>query len=464
VLNAAASTCDDAGPNTNAAGQCVITFTSPTAGQVTGHASSTLTINGATITVQTNGANGNSGDAVKTFVDANIQITPQTATNPVSTNHTLTGHVNINAGGGGGYVNAPAGTLISFSLTNAGGATASFVGPNTCLTVAATGSCTVVISSSTTGTTTIKATTTVSVGGVALVRTTGDGKLGDSADANKTWSDSVVTTQVHDPAHNDITNTEVTAGTVVHDEATVSKAAGTPAAVPAPTGTVTFTLYDNGTCNGAVLATDPNKPLNASGVATSVTFTTPVAGGTFSYLAHYNGDANYPARNGPCEPFRVRPIPLGQITPTNVECADILSGTAPTLAQINYTVSGGKIAQSINPGVFFFWTTITTTIPNQVVTVSQSNTSTNNAALFTVHQGWDRLYQGDCSSYTSGTLIAGGSGASFIVPTPGTYIIGIKYSTKSIAGTNAPVPDDITYNFTTSLGGNTGASVLLKKH
>src|SRR5262249_50584993 len=76
VLNAAASTCDDAGANTNAAGQCVIVFTSPTAGKVTGHASATLTINGVTITVQTDGLNGNSVDAVKTFVDANIQINP----------------------------------------------------------------------------------------------------------------------------------------------------------------------------------------------------------------------------------------------------------------------------------------------------------------------------------------------------------------------------------------------------
>ena len=53
--------------------------------------------------------------------------------------------------------------------------------------------------------------------------------------------------------------------------------------------------------------------------------------------------------------------------------------------------------------------------------------------------------------------------ASFTVAVPGTYHIGIKYQTKSIAGTTAPVPANITYNFSTSLGGNTGASVLLKK-
>jgi hypothetical protein len=68
--------------------------------------------------------------------------------------------------------------------------------------------------------------------------------------------------------------------------------------VPAPTGTVTFTLYDNGTCNGNVLATDANVALGTE----SSTFTTP-ANGTFSYRAHYNGDANYPGHDAPCEPF-----------------------------------------------------------------------------------------------------------------------------------------------------------------
>ena len=93
--------------------------------------------------------------------------------------------------------------------------------------------------------------------------------------------------------------------------ATVTKAAGTPAAVPAPTGTVSFTLYNNATCNGTVVATDANKPL-VGGTATSATFTTPSAGGAFSYRAHYNGDANYPARDGACEPLVVSlPCPAG---------------------------------------------------------------------------------------------------------------------------------------------------------
>ena len=153
----------------------------------------------------------------------------------------------------------------------------------------------------------------------------------------------------------------------------------------------------------------------------------------------------------------------GEITPTSVDCQTFVNGT-PALGQINYSVdSAGKIGTGINPGVFFYWTKITTTTSNQVVTVSQSNTSTNNAALFGVHQGWDRLYTGDCSSWSAGTVIANGSGASFTVPTPGNYVIGVKYSTKTIAGTTAPVPANITYNFTTTLGALTAASVPLVK-
>ena len=64
----------------------------------------------------TNGVAPNSGDAVKTFVDANIQITPATATNPVGTNHTLHCHINVNDGIGG-FVNAPAGTVCTVNIT-----------------------------------------------------------------------------------------------------------------------------------------------------------------------------------------------------------------------------------------------------------------------------------------------------------------------------------------------------------
>ena len=61
VHSAPTGTCTGAGANTNASGQCTITFTSNSAGKVTGHASSTLSVGGsAAFTVQTDGQSPNS--------------------------------------------------------------------------------------------------------------------------------------------------------------------------------------------------------------------------------------------------------------------------------------------------------------------------------------------------------------------------------------------------------------------
>src|SRR5262249_42078315 len=113
------------------------------------------------------------------------QISPLTATNEVGTNHSLTGHVNVNTGGG--FVNAPDGTVITFSIVSGPGG---FVGPPSCTTAAGTGSCPWGISSATPGTAVITAATDVSVVGVVLHRETGDGLPGDSANAQKLWADS----------------------------------------------------------------------------------------------------------------------------------------------------------------------------------------------------------------------------------------------------------------------------------
>jgi uncharacterized repeat protein (TIGR01451 family) len=290
-------TCTSAGPNTDANGECKITFVSNTAGTVTGNASATLVVNGASITVQTNGVAPSSGAAVKTFVDANIQVTPASAINPIGTTHTLTGHVNVNAGPG--FANAPAGTTINFSLTGP----ASFVGPGSCQTIGGTGSCTVVISSSIVGTSTIRASTDVTVGGLVLHRENSDAKAGDSADASKLWAD--------DSARTDILNasggvvTTVVAGTIVHDKVFVARTAGTPATVPNPTGSVTFHRYATIDCSGT--ATNQTVTLTPGSPSTAGTddFAPTV---NMSYQAEYLGDANYPARTAACEPLTVTPV------------------------------------------------------------------------------------------------------------------------------------------------------------
>jgi hypothetical protein len=77
ILDAPNSTCDDnqpSGDNLDASGQCTVTFTSNTAGTVTGHATVNLTVGGVALTRETDGVAPNSDDAVKTFVDGAIRI------------------------------------------------------------------------------------------------------------------------------------------------------------------------------------------------------------------------------------------------------------------------------------------------------------------------------------------------------------------------------------------------------
>jgi len=102
----------------------------------------------------------------------------------------------------------------------------------------------------------------------------------------------IVTTQIHDANHVEVTTAP--AGTVVHDMATVTGIQGL-----IPTGVVSFTLYTNQTCSG-VGAFAGAVTLNGAGVA-DPSYTTTLTSTGLSYLAHYSGDANYEAADGPCE-------------------------------------------------------------------------------------------------------------------------------------------------------------------
>jgi hypothetical protein len=70
-------------------GDCTVTVNSSTAAVLTAHASTSFTFQGQTLTAQTNGQGGNSGDAVKRYVDASVSITPN-GVNEVGHSHTFT--------------------------------------------------------------------------------------------------------------------------------------------------------------------------------------------------------------------------------------------------------------------------------------------------------------------------------------------------------------------------------------
>ena len=163
---------------TAAAPTCAVVITSAVAGQSTVHVLTTLKVSGQSITRETTGTAGNSGDATKTWVDGNVKITPATATNAVGSNHTLT----ITVAGVNGAIDAGTYTATASLL---GGGVGSFVGGvNTCTYTAAAPTCTVVITSASAGTTTVHAKTTFSVAGQSITRET-TGTAGDSGDAHQ---------------------------------------------------------------------------------------------------------------------------------------------------------------------------------------------------------------------------------------------------------------------------------------
>jgi uncharacterized repeat protein (TIGR01451 family) len=166
----------------------------------------------------------------------------------------------------------------------------------------------VVISSGATGSSTVRAATDVTVGGVVLHRETGDAKAGDSGDASKLWADDSVRTDILGASGAVVTT--VVSGTVVHDKVFVSRLAGTPAGVPDPSGNVVFHRYASIDCSGVAVdqtvALTPGSPSTALSADFAPT-------GNISYKADYLGDANYPARSGACEPLTVTPVPAPAI-------------------------------------------------------------------------------------------------------------------------------------------------------
>src|SRR5207247_782072 len=164
---------------------CTEVITSATTGTTVDSSRSSipLTVDGS-VTRTTDGTGGNSAPASKTWADATIAITPATATNAVGTNHTLT--ITVTA----------VGTTIGNGTATASIASGpgSFVGSPTCSYTGggATASCTVVITSATTGTTVVSATSSIPLTDAGSVTRTTDGTAGNSAPASKTWADATI--------------------------------------------------------------------------------------------------------------------------------------------------------------------------------------------------------------------------------------------------------------------------------
>jgi hypothetical protein len=113
-----------------------------------------------------------------------------------------------------------------------------------------------------------------------------------------------------------------------------------PVAVPTantvtPTGTVTFTLYNNPNGTGTPLFTDTETL--SGGTATSKGYTT-TATGTDYWVATYNGDGNFGAVSSGAA---AEPVTISTATPTISTVQQPASATVGTSIKDQATVSGG---------------------------------------------------------------------------------------------------------------------------
>jgi hypothetical protein len=157
---------------------------------------------------------------------------------------------------------------------------------------------------------------------------------------------------------------------------------------------------------------------------------------------------------------------VSKITPTGTTCSQFVNGTAETLLSLNYSVSGGKISQNVTPGVFFYWVSVTVPAGNNSFTITEAITTGNFSTPFLLGGG-SNVFNSSCGSVSETITQNTGTGAvsvSFNAPVAGTYIISLKYNSKSVAGATAPSPGTtVHYNFaTTGVAGSTSGLDLIK--
>jgi hypothetical protein len=157
---------------------------------------------------------------------------------------------------------------------------------------------------------------------------------------------------------------------------------------------------------------------------------------------------------------------VSKITPTGTTCTQFRDGTAATLTSLNYSVAGGKVKNNVTPGVFFYWVSVTVPAGNNVVTVTQTITGVNTFTCKFDFASAQNVFNSNCTAVSSTIAQNAATGTvtvSFNAPVAGTYIISIKYDSKSIVGCNAPNPTTVHYDFaTTGVAGSTSGLDLIK--
>jgi hypothetical protein len=116
--------------------------------------------------------------------------------------------------------------------------------------------------------------------------------------------------------------------------------------------------------------------------------------------------------------------------------------------------------------VFFYWVSVTAPAGNNSFTITEAITTGNFSTPFLLGGG-SNVFNSNCGSVSETITQNTGTGdvsVSFNAPVAGTYIISLKYNSKSIAGATAPSPTTtVHYDFAaTGVPGSTSGLDLIK--
>ncbi len=175
-------------------------------------------------------------------------------------------------------------------------------------------------------------------------------------------ADTTATTHVHNASHQDITNTAVSLGSKVHDNASVGDQVGSFVI----TGDITYHFYTNGNC--------PDESFSDETVAvgSESSETSALGAGDYAYLAEYSGDNNYKGSTGKCEPFSVDKSQLEMESKVHDSDHNVVT-SAPlgSIAHDTSKLTGGVVDGFTPPSITFkFYTS---------GTCDGNGTSVNNA-------------------------------------------------------------------------------------
>jgi hypothetical protein len=235
-------------------------------------------------------------------------------------------------------------------------------------------------------------------------------------------SPSTISTTVFDAASNAAwAGTEI-APASAYDTSTITAGA---------TGTVNYTFFSNGTCQGG--GTD------AGAVAVDARSSTEsaLAASTYSFQATYNGDASHAGSTSPCEPFSVTAPTTG---PTETSITTVVFNAATDAALIGGNlVAGGSVydTSAVTAGAtgtvsYRFWTNGDCGVSEHVAgtdagtALAVGTHSSAKGPLTAGSYSFEAVYTSDNTSLFTGStgacelfnVVAGGVGGSTATPSP----------------------------------------------